>query len=299
MTVHRDIGPMVHVAAESENRGRVVLHVRSGRPNLLAIDTAIRIARAYHARLESLFVEEPQLLDGAAHAFINEISLTGHTIRSLEVAAIEDSFVFNARCAHGMISERAKAATVPLQMRIVRDETLRALSLACTESGPWNMIVLAEPFSLSDRNLLAHLLSEIAGATALVAVGPRATRANGPILLAIESADRLDGMLRLAERLTADEDAAHRTRVILLPVAETIDASHELDAQLRLALAGDDRIAMLDCLATHGAPEVVAEVLRRSAPGLIVAQVGGAVLAEGGELRDLAHCLECPIILIR
>lgn len=290
---------MVHVAAESENRGRVVLQVRSGRPHPLAIDLAVRIAHAYQARLEGLFVEEPQLVDGAAHAFVNEVSLSGRAIHMLEVQSIETMFGFDARSARRLIVERAETANVPVDVRITRDETLRALAVACAENGPWNMIVLGDAFGPYDQHMLAQTLGEIAGTTALVAVGPRASRSTGPIVLLVESADRLDGMLRLAERLSSDMEDADKPDLRLIPVADTAQDCEDLDTQLRLVLEGNRRVGAGACLVTFGAPEVAAEAIRRSNAGLVVAQFGGTIVSDSHDLRDLAQCLECPIVLVR
>lgn len=291
------IGEFVHVAADGENRGRVVLRVRSGRPHPLAVDIAIRIAQAYQARLESLFVEEPQLVDCACHAFVNEISVSGRSIRSLEVRDVEAILGHEARLARQYIEGRARAASVPFVLRVMRDESLRALSVACAESGPWNIIVLADPFSPSEPQSLVQMLAEIADATAIVAVGPRASRRSGPILVVVESADRLESMLRLADRLAGEE--ADRVRIRVLPVAETAEASHELEAQLRLALGDDDRVTVSVALTTLGASEVASEAVRRVAPGLVIAQASGSLVGAKSDMRALAQSLECPIILVR
>ena len=85
---------------------------------------------------------------------------------------------------------------MPLRSRVVRDEPLRALSIACAETGPWNVVALAEPFTGSTSEMLKQLLIEIAGATGLVLVGPRARRTTGPAIVAVEDIDHLPSMLK-------------------------------------------------------------------------------------------------------
>lgn len=291
------IGEFVHVAAIGENRGRVVLRVRSGRPHPVAVDIALRIAHAYQARLESVFVEEPQLVDSAGHAFVNEISISGRSVRSLEVRDVEAILGYEARRARQFIEERAQAASVPFELRVMRDESLRALSVACAESGPWNIIVLADPFSAGERHTLLQMLGEIADATAIVAVGPRASRGTGPVLVVVESVERLDAMLRLADRLAGEGD--DRLPVEVLPVAETAAASHDLEAQLRLALAGDGRVSIAVSLTTLAASDVAIEAVRRAAPGLVITQAGGVLVGGNADMRALSQSLECPIVLVR
>ena len=53
---------IAHVAQAGEDRGRVVLHLQSGHPSAIALEAAVRIARAFQSEIESLFVEDEQLL---------------------------------------------------------------------------------------------------------------------------------------------------------------------------------------------------------------------------------------------
>lgn len=297
MTVRERIGEFVHVAADGENRGRVLLRLRSGRPNALAVDMAIRIAQAYQARLESLFVEEPQIVDGALHPFVNEICLSGRTIRSLEVRDVEAIFGYESRQARRLIEARAVAAGVPFAPRRMRDESLRALSVACAENGPWNVIVLADPVLPDEPHSPLQMLTEIADATAVVVVGPRVAQCSGPIVIAVETADRLDGMLRLAERLS--EVGGDTAPIDLLPVGETVAEGREIESQLRLALGADQRVRILMALATLGSSAVAVEAVRRVSPGLVIAQASGSIAGGHGDSRALAQLLDCPIILVR
>ena len=68
---------IAHVAEMGEDRGRVVLHLRSGRPSTVALEAAVRVARAFGSEIESLFVEDEQLFDCAAYGFVREVSLSG------------------------------------------------------------------------------------------------------------------------------------------------------------------------------------------------------------------------------
>ena len=55
---------IAHVAQAGEDRGRVVLHLRSANPSAIALEAAVRIARAFQSEIESLFVQDEQLMDG-------------------------------------------------------------------------------------------------------------------------------------------------------------------------------------------------------------------------------------------
>ena len=62
---------IAHVAQSGEDRGRVVIRIGSGHPSTVALEAAVRIARAFGSDLESLFVEDEQLFDCAAYGFVH------------------------------------------------------------------------------------------------------------------------------------------------------------------------------------------------------------------------------------
>ena len=74
---------IAHVAQAGEDRGRVVLQLGSGHPSAIALEAAVRIARAFQSEIESVFVQDEQLLDCADYGFVREISLTGREQRRM------------------------------------------------------------------------------------------------------------------------------------------------------------------------------------------------------------------------
>ncbi len=69
---------IAHVAETGEDRGRVVLHLRVGAIRApIALEAAVRVARAFGSDLESMFVEDEQLFDCAAYGFVREVSFSG------------------------------------------------------------------------------------------------------------------------------------------------------------------------------------------------------------------------------
>ena len=76
---------IAHVAQTGEDRGRVVLQLGSAHPSAIALEAAVRVARAFQSEIESLFVEDTQLFDCAAYGFVREVSLTGHQRRVMSL----------------------------------------------------------------------------------------------------------------------------------------------------------------------------------------------------------------------
>lgn len=286
---------IAHVAQAGEDRGRVVLHLQSGHPSAIALEAAVRIARAFQSEIESLFVQDEQLMDCADYAFVREISLTGRQRGPMSRAGVARDMHLAAAGARRQIEAMARLAEVPLRSRVVHDEPLRALSIACAETGPWNVVALAEPFTGSTGGMLKQLLVEIAGATGLVLVGPKARRTTGPTIIAIEDIDRLPSMLNAAERLAALDGS----EVILLLVASDHERLQWMDGQARLVVEARDDVRIASAEVAHGEAAVIAETLRRMQGGFVIGQFGGLVVPDEGNLRPLGAALECPLFLIR
>jgi hypothetical protein len=286
---------IAHVAQMGEDRGRVVVQLGSAHPSTIALEAAVRIARAFQSEIESVFVEDAQLFDCAAYGFVREVSLTGRQRRVMSAAGMTQDLRLAAKGARRQLEALARRADVPLRSRVVRDEPLRALSIACAESGPWNVVALAEPFATGTGSVLRQLLVEIAGTTGLVTVGPKARRVIGPAIVAVEDTERLPAMLRTAERLAALDD----TQIVLLLVAADEERLAWMDGQARLVVEGREDVRIESAEVARGDAGVIAEALRRLRGGFVICQFGGLVMPDAGDLRPLAGALECPLFLVR
>lgn len=286
---------IAHVAQSGEDRGRVVLQLRSSRPSAIALEAALRIARAFQSEIEGVFVQDEQLIDCASYGFVHEISLTGRQRRALSPDTLARDLDIAAAGARRQVEEAARRAAVPLRCRIVRDEPLRALSIACAETGPWNVVALGDPFTGSHGGAIKQMLLEVAGATGLVLVGPQAQRTTGPAIVAVEDIDHLSMMLKAAERLAAlDQD-----EIILLLVASDEERLHWMDGQARLVMDAREDVRIVWAEVARGEAAVVAETLRKMRGGFVIGQFGGLVVPDEGNLRPLSAALECPLFLVR
>jgi hypothetical protein len=286
---------IAHVAQTGEDRGRVVLQLRSGRPSAIALAAAIRVARAFQSEIESVFVQDQQLIDCAAYGFASEISLSGRARRPVSPDGMKRDLQLAAQVALRQIAVLAEQAEVPLRSRVVRDEPLRALSIACAERGPWNVVALAEPFSAGNGALLKQLLVEIADTTGLVLVGPKGRRLTGPIVVAIEDIEHLPDLLRAAERLAAIDNA----QIVVLLIAADAERAQAMEAHARLALEAREDVRIETAAMARGEAAVIAEALRCQRGGFVICQFGGLVVPDEGDLRPLVAGLECPLFLVR
>jgi hypothetical protein len=287
---------IAHVAEAGEGRGRVVLHLTQGTPSPVAIDAAVRVARAFQSEIESLFVEDATLLEIAAFPFAREISLSGRQRRELSPEIVARQMRAAAAAIARRLTALAQRAEVPFHLTVVRNEPIAALAQACAMHGPWNVVALGDPLSATDGALLAHLFTSVPGTTGLIVVGPMAKRAEGRIVAIVEDIADFDAVLRTARRL---HDIDKATRLTLLLVSESDEEAQTMDEQARLAIGEDDTVEILRARIEAAAPGMTAELIRRLSPGFIVGRFGGLLIPRRGDIRQLCSVLECPLFLIR
>ena len=286
---------IAHVAQAGEDRGRVVLQLRTGQPSAVALHAAVRVARAFQSEIETLFVEDQQLFDLARFPFAREVSRTGRQFRSLSVEDVERDMRLAAIAARRRVEEFASAAEVPLRLKVVRDEPVHALAAACAECGPWNVVVLGEPFIVSEADNLRQVLETVSGTTGIVLVGPKAARTEGPVIAVVEDLEQLLPALRTAERLLA----VGGDEIVVQLIAEDDNTLDWMEGQARLAIGSQPAVRIALAHAAHGDAAALAEVLRRLKGGFVVSSYGGLMVPTQGDLRHLAIGLECPLFLMR
>ena len=286
---------IAHVAQAGEGRGRVVLHLTASAPNPVAIEAAIRVAQAFQSEIESLFVEDTQLLDSASLPFTCEISLSGRERRELTFETVARQMRASAAAVAKRLAALARMAEVPLHMTVVRSDPIEALARACADCGPWNVVALGDPMAAPTAAALARLFSAVPDTTGLVVVGPRAKRARGRIVGIVEDIADFDQVLRTARRLQETSEPG----LTLLLVSDSEEESLLMDEHARLAIGNDETIVLARARVEPDAPGVAAELIRRLSPGFIVGRFGGLIVPREGDLRQLIAVLECPLFLMR
>ena len=286
---------IMHVARAGEQRGRVVLQLRTANPSRYALEAAVRVARAFESELESLFIQDEGVINLACFPFAREISASGLRTRTLSLDEVEKDMRLSALALSRRLEDLARRAEVPLICRVVRDEPVHALAVACAEHGPWNVVALGDTALPTRGEVIAEMFETIAGTTGLILVGPMAKRSSGPIVAAVESDEALPVLLKVAQRLSSSNDL----EVVIVPIGNAPDILSQLDEAARLAMADSPHTRIVTAEATHGAPEAVAETLRRLAAGLVIGEFGGILVPDRGDLRHLSRTLECPLFLMR
>ncbi len=285
---------VVHVAQAGENRGRVVLRLGSAPPDRFAILAALRLARAYQAELESVFIEDQQLIDLSTHADAAEISLCGRDRRDLSPVTLMRQFAYAARQAERQVAAMAERADVAYSARTIRDDPTHALNRACAEAGPWNVVVLADRVSAWDRASVQRLLDEMVGATALMLVGSAVCRIDGPVIIVLEAIERLPLMLRVAERVASQTKAP----IVVALAPEAGMSVTEMEDHVRLLLAERTDVELTSLARAYGHTGALLEGLRRRAPGFLIGRAGGVLLPADAGWADVSRTLECPLFVM-
>jgi len=287
---------IAHVAAAGEGRGRVVLWLgSSAQTSSTAIDAAMLLARAYDSEVESLFVEDQQLFELAGLPFARIISSGEEGWRALPSVDLEREIHFVGAALQRQIATTAREASVTYRSRVVRDDPMRALARACSETGPWNVVTIAEPFGAWKEERLRDLFSSVHGTTGVVIAGPMARRIQGPIIAVVEEIERLSPMLKVADRI----NEATGGPVKLLLVGDRKDELAWLEGEARLLFSDGEETPFEVVLVERGDTPAVAETLRRHRAGFVLAQYGGLTVPAEGNLRPLSCALECPLLIVR
>lgn len=287
---------ITHVAEAGEQRGRVVLWIGGAYdPQEAAVEAALRLAQAFQAEIESLFVADHQLFDFAALPFAREIPLSGRGSRQLTADTLGRQIRAHASALQRQVLARARAAEVRAEARFVRAEPVLALAEACTRNGPWNVVTMGSAIRRGNGISLAELFDTVIATTGVVVAGPRARRTSGPVIAVVEELERTVPMMRAARRIAAATGGDARLWLL--------DHDHGcgdwLEGQVRLALGATPAIKLEVVDMSLGSPQGVAQMMRREGAGFVIARFGGLFVPGEEDVAPLTEVLEGPLFLVR
>jgi hypothetical protein len=157
------------------------------------------------------------------------------------------------------------------------------------------VVTLAEPFTERYAAELSELFDAVAGTTGFVLAGPKARRTKGDVVAVIEDVERMPPMLRAAERLASATAGAAR----LLLIDDNTERLEWMEGQVRLALVQRPAVNLETVNMARRSMGSVAEMLRRSGAGFVIARFRGRFISGAGGLAHLAALLEGPLFLVR
>lgn len=276
---------------------RVVLRLRSAAPSRLALEAAVHAARALDKRLSGVFLESRELLSLAALSCVREVTLTGRRSGMLTRERLEHDLQLATASVHRELKDLARLAGIDLDFSIVEADSDEAIS------GPFEagtLIASGEPLSAAEAARLSHILNEVEDVAGVLITGPRAQRSRGPIVVAVEEADRILPLLGYAERLGLD----HHPGLVLMLVGDTRERIEALrksaERLLHPALPVSFAHALISrAAAGRGSAGVLADAVIRFNSGFAIAHLGRLIRAREQELKTLVRTLECPLLLLK
>lgn len=287
---------ITHVAQAGEHSGRVVLWMDGAQePHDTAVEAALRLAQAFQAELESLFVADHQLFDLAALPFTREIPLSGRGARRFNADDLGRQIKVHASALQRRVLARAEAADVKAQARIVRAEPVLALAETCARNGPWNVVTLGSAIRRGDGTSLADVFERVISTTGVVVAGPKAQRTGGPVIAVVDELERTVPLLRAARRIA--EATGGDARLWLLDRANGHDDWLEGQVRLALGAAPSVRLDVIDM--GLESPHTVAQMMRREGAGFVIARFGGLFVPAEEHVAPLVDILEGPLFLVR
>jgi hypothetical protein len=286
---------IAHVAEVGEDRGRVV--VRLGAFALTsgaALAAAVHVARAFQSEIEGLFIEDPEVFRAAAHGGVRELSQAGAVRAAFSASSVAHDIGHFAVAAQRAVADAARASGVRFSARVVRDTLGSALTTACAERGPWNIIVFAEPVAGEEEaSQLAAVIATVWGTTGYVAAGRAALWRRGPVVIAVEDVERLSGMVRAGQRLAA----VAGDDVILIPVGADDIALDWLEGEIRLTLGESAGVRILQRSTDPGSAHQWRASIAGLSPRMVIARHGGLILPAEATAQPLAD-LRCPVFMV-
>ncbi|MEZ5923025.1 MAG: hypothetical protein R3D57_01425 [Hyphomicrobiaceae bacterium] len=276
---------------------RITLRLRSTAPSRLALQAAVEAARALEQRLSSVFIESSELVSLAALSCAREVTVASRRGNALTSERVEADLRLAAASAHRELRQLAAMAGIDLDFEVVRDDPAAALERALE---PGALLALDEPFHPGDAVRLSHLLNEVEEIAGALITGPRSLRRRGPVVVAIEDAERAPALLTVADRLQTE---VHQGIVLVLigDTPERIRTLHsaigrlpQRDRPIEFAHAQIARAA-----AGRGSAGVLAEAVIRYQGSFAIAHLGRLIRARERELTVLSQTLECPLLLLK
>jgi hypothetical protein len=286
---------IAHVAEASEDRGRVIVQLGNfACSSASAIAAAVHVAVAFRSQLEGLFVENPDLYAAAGRDGGRELACHGQKLSLFSAKRLSEDADHFAVAAQRQLATAAAGSAIAFSARVSRDAAVGALQSACAQSGPWNIIVLAEPVATFEKSAqLSKIMAEVFGTTGTIVTGTNAAWRKGPVIAAVEDIERLNGMIRAAQRLAA----VAGDEVLLLPVGtDEIDLDW-LESEIRLTLGNASGVRVLPRPSHVDYPGVLQVALREHRPRLVIARHGGTLMPVGGAAKSLNE-LGCPVFLV-
>ena len=272
--------------------GRVVIELRSGTPNAVAMQEALHMASAFGSELEGLFISDAELDHIAGLSVARSISASGRKIVNQISTDLAREIFLSSQSMRRQFDQLASRADLKHQFKTVRDQPIHAMLRACAQDNTGSILVLSETLALGHIAEIHELLKGATTLQAILLVGPGAERRAGPVVIVPEKTASVPDMLMAAEVLAKKDQ-----KIIIFLSDEDAGELSRRSEKLHKTLQPGNRLNILTALLPDEQPAVMTEAIRRLRGGLVIAEYGGRLMPCRENLVTLATALECPLMI--
>lgn len=181
-----------------ERRPRRVVLALDTTPGAHTLEMALQLAMLMRARLEGLFVEDPDLLRLASLPFAREIVTLNAQLRPFASEALEQALKSQAQQLQRQLARAAEARQLQWGFSVVRDRLLRAARAAALDA---DLFILQNPHVTQRADLSSTIGVVYAGS--LVAIETAAQLAQGGVVRVLLTRDYDEQRVAITQRLTS------------------------------------------------------------------------------------------------
>jgi nucleotide-binding universal stress UspA family protein len=271
---------------------RIVVALDATPQSAALLEAAADLAQSLETELVGLFVEDINLLRLSELPFASEIGSFSTARRPVQAMHLERQLRAQAVQLRRMLMRAAERRGVPWHFQVARGAIVAELRKAAAETDLF--ILGRSAHTRGGRSRLGSTARALLiQAPRLTLVLHRETQWKQPVLVAYDGSEAAQRALRLAARLTRNEDAP----LIVILVSDDRDEARELQEETAGWLQLRGLRARYQWLARANITRLV---------NLVIAERGGAfvlpcdgIAVQEAALLALLEELQCPVLLVR
>lgn len=256
-----------------------------------ALDAAVRLAAAFGAEVEGLFVKDERLLHAAGLPFAAEVRAHSRPPKPLTDRRLQRQLRHQAERAEAALRRTAESAEVEHTFRVVEGDVTQEI-LSAAEAA--DVLALGKTSTASSRQRLGSTAQTVlARSPAPVLMLREPVRPHQPVLTYYDGTEAGEATLQAAAALAMRTNV--RTLRVLLPTEDTLDHDRlRKTVQTRFA---DAPLSVSVHVLTASETARLAVLAHRSGNGLVVFPSGHAALSPDA-LQQFLYDLDRPLLVV-
>lgn len=268
---------------------RILLAVDACDAPMAELESLARLAQVLDAELQTLFVEDTDLLRLAALPFAREVGLASAARRSLQGPDLEHALHAQARRAQTALARLAEQSGMRWSFQVARGQLQAQLTQAMLATDLITVTLGGEPVQLLRRRAVVRSLMTTTSQPMLVL--PAGSRLQPPYLAVFDGSPAAERTLRLARQLAGEQGAA--IRILLVTARQAVEGlRHTAEAAL-----GDVNLSVRYRVASTCTAETLIRAVRSESAGGLLLPLHDATLSDEA-VGELLSRIRCPVLLV-